>query len=403
MKRLLPVLGALVLVAGVVAVVAWQRSDVRPELPKYVVLQYADGSELWRTGGTETFLVKQVIAELAASASLSLDQLRDTGAIVVTTINPKTQAAATAAVDETSKVQNGLWRYSLTAVDPVSGGVKAYMPGFEGTDFAGGVLKEPGTAFFPFNVVAALQAGRTLDSVYDGRSPREFGTGFAFATIADNANCGQNCTVRDALLKSSNVAMYDLVVNDVGIKSAVTAAHQAGVPEAVDINGFEMKLFVGPDRSAPNGELSLGGRHARMRPLDLAAAYATFAAEGVRRTPHFITHVTDGSGITLYRAVNAGKPAFDQDPARSKEIANQVTSVLKADPACGERGLVACRPGVQMMDKPDHDKIQNAWLVGYDQDLSVSVFVGADEATRPIADPALPRKIWEKFEEKNRP
>ena len=47
MKRLLPVLGALVLVGAVVAVVVWQRPDA-PAAPlplKDFVVQYADRSE----------------------------------------------------------------------------------------------------------------------------------------------------------------------------------------------------------------------------------------------------------------------------------------------------------------------------------------------------------------------
>jgi hypothetical protein len=35
MKRLLPVLGALVLVVAVVAVVVWQRSDTKKALPPF--------------------------------------------------------------------------------------------------------------------------------------------------------------------------------------------------------------------------------------------------------------------------------------------------------------------------------------------------------------------------------
>src|SRR5689334_15896658 len=62
MKRFLPVLGALVLVAAVVAVVVWQRADSKAALPPSgdVVLQYADGSQLWHWGEPETPLVKEV-------------------------------------------------------------------------------------------------------------------------------------------------------------------------------------------------------------------------------------------------------------------------------------------------------------------------------------------------------
>lgn len=398
MKRFLPVLGALVLVAGVVAVVALQRPDAppSPESPKPVVLQYANGTELWRTGQPETPLVRQVFDEagLSASGSLTLERLSKTGATVVTTIDAKAQAGATAVLADLAGSQPSS-RTSITAVDPANGRIRAYAPGNDpAADYAGGVLKEPGTAFFPFNVATALEKGRTLDTAYDGRSPRKFLP--VSVTVADNANCGERCTLRDALLKSSNVAMYELVLNDTGQTRTVKIARQAGVPELVTIDGKTTKLLVSEDGGPPSAGVGLGASEARMRPLDLAASYATFAAEGVHNKAHFVTHISDFSGNTLYRAVQAPKPAFDVDPVRNKEIAKQVTDVLKADPACGENGFVACRPGV--FEAPGSPgQISHAWMVAYDSQVSVSVFAGSDQPTMPAAKAALPKEIWLKF------
>lgn len=322
MRRFLPVLGVLVLV-GAVAAVVWERFD-EPQ-PRYVVLQYADASELWRSGEPETPLVRQVARELATRGSVSLDRLRDTGGVVVTTIDSKAQSAATQSVAS---------RYSVSAVDPASGAVKAYAPGDDpAVDHAGGVVKEPGSAFFPFTAVAALQVGRTLDQAGPADAQR-----------------------------------------------AVKVAQRAGVPEYADVEGTRVKLLDG------NG----------LRPFDLASAYATFAAEGVHRDAHFVTHVTDVHGATLYRALDTPQSAFDRDPLRSKEIANQVTGVLRADPACsGKIPPVACRPGVWPVDGP----ARHAWFVGYTPELSVSV--GGDEAGGAV-DAGLPKAVWETFREKLR-
>lgn len=408
MKRLLPVVGALVLVAAVVAVVVWQRSDTKTALAPSgdVVLQYADGSQLWRMGEPETSLIKQVASELGAKAGVSLDQLRKNGgAIVVTTVDPKAQTGAIDVIRTFAAGEPASLRYSISAVDPNNGAVKAYAQGIDG-DYAGGVLKEPGPVFFPFNVVAALQAGKTLDSAYDGRSPRKFGE----VPISDRANCGERCTVREALRKSSNVVMYDLVSNDVGVKPVVAAARQAGVPESVDIDGQKTQLLVGEGGNTPSAGVSLGASEAKMRPLDLAAAYATFAAEGTHHDAHFVTHITDVNGATLYRAVNTGKPAFDTDPARSKDIANQITGALREDAVCGAQTSsdTACRYGEWRPGVPDQDQVAHAWMVAYTPRISVSVFVGSDKPSTPAVDrdgravlgSGLPDKLWNAFEDK---
>jgi membrane peptidoglycan carboxypeptidase len=376
MKRLVPVLGALVLVAAVVAVVVWQRSDTKAApLPPSgdVVLQYTDGTQLWRLGEPETPLIKQVAAELVAKAGMTLDQLRESGgAIVVTTIDPKAQSGAVEAIRTVADGQPASLRYSITAVDPNNGSIRAYAPGNDpAVDYAGGVLKEPGQAFFPFNVVAALQAGKTLD-------------------------------VREALVKSDNAVMRDLV-NDVGIKPVITAARQAGVPESVDIDGKKAVLLAG------EAGVAMGGSEARMRPLDLAASYATFAAGGMRHDAHFVTHITNVNGDTLYRALPTGKPAFDPDPARSKDIANQITGALGSDPACGEQPTSAdtvCRHGEWKLN--GQEQVAHAWMVTYNPQISVSAFVGGDQATTPALDregkavvgSGLPKQLWTAFEEK---
>ncbi|WP_439663016.1 hypothetical protein ACSHWB_17165 [Lentzea sp. HUAS TT2] len=314
MKRVLVVLGVLVVV--IAGAVVWHRFDEPPA--RYVVLQYADASELWRSGDPETSLVRQIARELATRGSLSLDRLRQDGAVVVTTIDAKAQSAAAAAIRDRAAGRAG-----LVAVDPASGSVRAYAPGEDAApDRAGGVVRQPGSVFFPFSAAAALQEGKPLDQ-------------------------------GDAL-------------------RAVRVAQKAGVPEYADVEGTRTKLLDGPE----------GG----LRTLDLASGYATFAAEGVHRDAHFVTHVTDVHGATLYQALDTPQPAFDRDPLRSKEIANQVNEVLRKDPACGDDLWTACRAS-------DPAEVRHAWFAAATPELSVSVFAGEAGAV----DAGLPKAVWEKL------
>jgi membrane peptidoglycan carboxypeptidase len=148
-----------------------------------------------------------------------------------------------------------------------------------------------------------------------------------------------------------------------------------------------------------------------MRPLDLAAAYATFAAEGTQHNAHFITHVTNAGGNLVYRAADHGKPAFDQDPARSKDIANQVTGALRDAGACGPQADAACLNGEWRPGGPDREQVSHAWTVGYTPRMSVAVFVGSDQPAVPAVDKegraivgsGLPNEMWRAMQEKLTP
>ncbi len=129
MKRFVPSFGALVLVAVLVGAVVWLRPDPprpAPAPPKEVVLQYADGSRLWgsRDGGPRPHLVRRLVAELS-EAGVPLEQLDRAGAVVRTTIDVKAQTVAAAVVGRlVAPKELGA---ALTAVDPGSGDVRAYL------------------------------------------------------------------------------------------------------------------------------------------------------------------------------------------------------------------------------------------------------------------------------------
>lgn len=408
MKRLLSVAGALVLVLAVVGVVVWQRRDPEPTPPaplKDFSLQYADGSPLWSSEDPQTPLVTQVLAELRRQGSFQFDDLQRSAATVVTTLDPKAQAAGATAIEMTAPAQPGTLRYSVTAIDPATGGVLAYVPGAQGddkTDYAGGVLREPGSVFFPIDVVAALQNGHALDSTFDGSTPRKI-AGVIIRNKKD-VQCGKQCTVREALAKSVNTVMFDMVANKVGIAPTVAAAHQAGVPEAVVLDGEKKKLLVGEGGGIPNAGVSLGADGAVMRPLDLTTVYATFAAGGVLRTTHFVRKVSGDGGAVLYEAPESTSSAFDADSGRSKAISDKVTTVLKDNTLCPG---VVCRAAEYELPG-SLDQYSHAWTVGYTDRMAITVMVAGADASKsakdakavPVTGDGLPKTIWQRFVER---
>jgi membrane peptidoglycan carboxypeptidase len=367
--------------------------------------------------GPRGLIVDQVVEALDAEGTgLTAEDAQKIGVNIYTTIDPKMQTAAEQAVDEVMNGQPQELRTSLSAIEPQSGAVRAYWGGRDGRgsfDYAKGTLQEAGSSFKPFDLVAALQMGKGLGDTYDGSSPRKIGPDTIRNSSNDNS-CGKQCTIRSAMEKSLNTVFYDMVVNDTGTPAVANAAHQAGIPNEVNVGNGPKKLLVGADGGRPNGTIALGGGDAQVRPFDMAAAYATFAARGQKRDPFFITKIVGPDEQVLWQHPDKPVPAFDVDATKSQDIADNVTEALKTIPSKSpmpgcEKGKRECAGKTGTHELPDSiDENSKAWMVGYTPSLSASVWVGRDEGNKAIRNKqgtaifgsGLPGQIWVKFMDK---
>ncbi|WP_268248649.1 transglycosylase domain-containing protein [Saccharothrix coeruleofusca] len=360
--------------------------------------------------------VQNQIEQEMAKHNVPRNVAQKRGAVVHTTIDPAMQKAADEAVNEIMANQPEELKYSLTAIDPNTGAVRAYWAGKDGNgiDYAKGTIQEAGSSFKPFDLVAALKMGKGLGSTYDGTSPRTFpGLKDPIRNATDpNNSCGKECPIREAMRLSLNTVFYDMVLNDTGAQAVADAAHQAGIPESVIIEGKERKLLVGENGGRPNVGISLGGDDAQVRPFDMASAYATFAARGVYREPFFITKITDAEGDVLVQPPVVERPAFDPDPQKSRDIADNVTEALKVIPTSSKIGCAGgreCAGKTGTHELPDNaSQNSKAWMVGYTPSLSAAVWMGRNEGNVALQDArgnaifgsGLPGKIWQKFMDK---
>ncbi|ANY06787.1 transglycosylase domain-containing protein [Pseudonocardia sp. HH130630-07] len=317
---------------------------------------------------------------------ISETEINTQGLTVTTTIDPKAQENAAEAAQEVMEGQPDNLRTSLVSVDPKTGAVLAYYGGDNGVglDYAS-VLKQPGSSFKPFVLAAALQAPDPigLGATYDGSSPQELaGTR---VTNSEGVSCA-NCSVKTAMTQSINTVFYRMGL-DVGPQKVAEAAHQAGIPADLLPN--------------PTGGISLGDRE--VHPEDMAAAYATFAADGTRREPFLVSRVTASDGRVVYErgSTDTGQQVMESEVARN--VTESMTDVAGSSRIALSGGRpVAVKTGT--VQSATEGQNNDAWTVGYTPSVSTAVWVGTDDNT-PIRNSSgqaiygrmLPGSIWQSF------
>ncbi|HEU5473072.1 MAG TPA: transglycosylase domain-containing protein [Actinophytocola sp.] len=339
---------------------------------------------------------RQVYKELEEKMGLTEEDIQESGYKIVTTIDPKAQELAQKAIDDVMKGQPENLRPALVAIDPKTGQVKAYWGGADGigTDWAS-VKQEPGSSFKPFDLVALLKTGKGLGEVYDGSSPRTFKGGLTVRN-SENAQC-KECPVAEAMKRSINTVFYDIAVT-LGTDKVAEAAHQAGI----------MSDLGHDNGGKPTTGIAIGGDKTQVSTLEMASAYATFAARGTHRTPHIVSKVLNPDGSLVWDVQAEEKPAFDPANLRNNEkIARNVTESLLPIPKfskieCADGRECAGKTGThQLGETSDNAK---AWMVGYTPQLSTAVSFSGTKGeaikaagNRIVYGSGLPGQTWKRF------
>ena len=123
---------------------------------------------------------------------------------------------------------------------------------------------------------------------------------------------------------------------------------------------------------AKDGTLTLGTFEVSV--MDMASAYATLAAHGVRCDPHSVLAITDAQGQVPIQ------PSKCQ-PVLRPEIADKVTSVLEGviTQGTGAANAPIGRPAAGKTGTTDN--FSNAWFVGYVPQMAAAVWVGDPRST----------------------
>src|SRR5262249_32107894 len=110
-----------------------------------------------------------------------------------------------------------------------------------------------------------------------------------------------------------------------------------------------------------------------VRPIDLAAFYATIANEGVRPTPHTVETIEE-DGNTVYRREPSLMPVTTADKASFYQLKAMLQGVVQHGTANAIRGFAPYVAGKTGTSDDEND----AWFVGFTNDVTVAIWIGYD-------------------------
>jgi penicillin-binding protein 1A len=315
------------------------------------------------------------------------------GLKVTTTIDLKLQLRARAAIESVLRNPDGP-AAALVAIDPQSGEVKAMFGGrnFRHSQFnlAAQAKRQPGSAFKPIVLAAAMNQGISPVTELESKPVSiDAGDRIWRVTNYDKTYLGRVSLSR-AMVSSDN-SVYAQLTDVVGPKAIVKTSHSLGIHS----------------RLAPYFSIGLGS--VAVSPLEMARAYATLANEGRR-----VDGAVFGNRPLVVETVERTRSSkVDVNAPIPKQVleeshAELLTDIL-GDVVQSGTGKRAAIPGREMAGKTGTtDNYGDAWFVGYTPELVVAVWVGYEDALKPmltefngepVAGGTLPAMIWKEFVE----
>ncbi len=338
--------------------------------------------------GPKGYIIDSVQKELS-KLGFTQEQLLVGGYVIKTTLDQRSQTSAVDAVNRLtpSPAPKNL-HTALVAIRPGTGEVIAM---YGGRDYVVRQLNDAtqsialaGSTFKPFALIAGLEAGIPLTSMWNGDSPQVFddlGKPYEVANYG-NEGWGQ-VDLLSATQHSINTVYVPLGIK-AGLDKVVDAARRAGIPETVAMI------------ATPSVTLGVASPHV----IDVANAYATFAAQGVYSKPYMVAQVTGPNKNVLYQ----GKPQTQE--VFSKEVMADLTYALKSvvNGGTGAAALGLGRPAAGKTGTSQSNA--SAWFAGYTPQLSATVALFRDSASESlngiggltsVTGGSFPARIWTAF------
>ena len=317
------------------------------------------------------------------------DQLLVGGLVIKSTLDQRAQQSAVDAVTRLyPKKAPANLHIGLAAIRPGTGEIIAM---YGGADYLERQLNDAtqsialaGSTFKPFAIIAALEAGIPLTSMWNGDSPQTFddlGKPYEVSNYG-NEGWGQ-IDLLEATKHSINTVFVPLG-QFAGLEKVVDVARRAGIPESIAMV------------PSPSVVLGVASPHV----MDVASAYATFAAQGIYSKPYLIASVTGPNKGVLYEGESQTQEVF------SKDVMADLTYALKGT-VTGGTGSAALKLGRPAAGKTGTSQSNaSAWFSGYTPQLAASVALFRDSASESlngiggltsVTGGTFPARIWTAF------
>ncbi len=232
--------------------------------------------------------------------------------------------------------------------------------------------RQPGSTFKPLTYLTALSKGLQPNTlVWDAPITLPPVNGGANARAQDywrpknyDGGAGGIVTLRRALENSKNLVTARLL--DGGIETNPAKSLQ----DVCDL-ALEAQLYL---ECTPHYPFVLGAQPVRI--IDLAAFYAAIANEGAMPVPYAFESI-EGRGQTLYsRRAKSPVRLGSADAAAFYQLKSMLQGVLERGTARSLKALAPYAGGKTGTSDDEND----AWFVGFTNDVIVAVWVGHDNA-----------------------
>src|SRR4051812_18504589 len=351
------------------------------------------------------------LKELGADEKSAEKRVFAGGLRVYTAYQPELQAKAQAAVDSTVGRFAPTFQAAMTVMDPRTGTVPAIVSG-TGRDFRGLDLATMGPI--------VPNSGRFVGSTF---KPVTLATAFEGNTYSpkDTVAGGAPCYIRYAEGTPGQPdykPWWDAATEPKGHKFLNASGEGGGTADlfsqtknSVNCAFLRLVTSVGPPKvrdmayrlgmTRPIGPyVSMGIGDTAHSPLEMATVYSTFANDGIRHDPVFITRVEDSEGRVIYRAPG-GKRVISSQVART--VTDVLSHVTDSD-ATGPRAKLSDRPIAGKTGTRDDET--DAWFAGYTPQLTAVVWMGNPGGRTPMRNVGgvgevfggtYPAMMWQKF------
>jgi membrane peptidoglycan carboxypeptidase len=333
--------------------------------------------------------VRHVLEDTPAGAALGATRserqraLLGGGLTIKTTLDPRVQAAAQAAVDQqvprndpsgaaaaVNMVEPGTGNLRAMALDRTYSDAKGKSNTKVNLATGGKFGFQAGSTFKAFVIAEALREGIPLNltlqapAKYTSKVFKDYKAGRVQPYTISNAGDSEAGTFNLTQATALSVNTYFLQLEErTGVEKPAALAESMGVHVVQD--------FVDDQPLGRGGSFVLGSYG--VSPLAMAAAYATFAAHGLYCPPRVVTDIVGPDHKPL------AVPAQQCDQVLEPGVADTVTSILRGvidGPEPARTGIAASigRPAAGKTGTVNESRA--AWFVGFTPQLAASVWLG---------------------------